>query len=90
MADTQLGSVDLAMQKAKSAVMFRRSTKAFEDALAAGGSGWRILGLSGVVPVAGGEPLVMGGKIVGGIGASGGNDEQDGQTATAGVGGIPK
>ena len=85
MDDTQVGSVDVALGKARSAARFKRPTKAFQDALAAGGEGLRILALTGAVPVDGGVPLTVGGKIVGAIGMSGGTSAQDGQAAAAGV-----
>jgi uncharacterized protein GlcG (DUF336 family) len=85
MDDTQAGSTVIAVDKARSAARFKRETKAFQDALAAGGVGLRILALNGAVPVEGGIPLVVGGKIVGAIGASGGTSEQDGVVARAGA-----
>ena len=85
MDDTQVGSVDVAISKARSAARFKRPTKAFQDALAAGGEGLRILALQGAVPVDGGVPIAMGGRIVGAIGVSGGTSAQDGQVAAAGV-----
>jgi uncharacterized protein GlcG (DUF336 family) len=85
MDDTQVGSVDVAMSKARSAARFKRPTKVFQDALAAGGEGLRILALHGAIPVEGGLPLVVGGKVVGAIGASGGTSAQDGQVAAAGA-----
>jgi glc operon protein GlcG len=85
MQDTQLGSVEIAIEKAKSAVLFRRPTKAFQDTLAAGGEGLRILRLAGAVPVDGGIPIIADGKIIGAIGASGGSSDQDGRTAQAGI-----
>jgi glc operon protein GlcG len=85
MDNTQVGSVDIAQAKARSAARFKRPTKAFQDALAAGGEGWRILSLNGAVAVEGGVPLIMGGRIIGAIGASGGTSQQDGMTATAGA-----
>lgn len=88
MDNTQLGSAAIAIDKARSAVLFRRPTKAFQDIVAQGGAGLRILGLSGAVPVDGGVPLLEGGKIIGAIGASGGTNDQDGQTALAGVAGL--
>src|SRR5215216_7597961 len=90
MDDTQVGSVDIAIAKARSAARFKRPTKVFQDALAAGGEGLRILALQGAVPVDGGVPLVMGGKIVGAIGASGGTSAQDGQVAAAGAAALGK
>jgi glc operon protein GlcG len=86
MDNTQVGSVDVAISKARASARFKRPTKAFQDALAAGGEGWRILSLEGAVAVEGGLPLIVGGKIVGAIGASGGAAPQDGQTAAAGAG----
>ncbi len=85
MDNTQNGSADVSISKARSAARFKRPTKAFQDALAAGGSGLRILGIEGAVPVEGGIPLTIDGKIVGAIGLSGGSSEQDGQCAKAGV-----
>src|SRR6476620_3974554 len=85
MDGTQTGSVNVAIEKARSAVLFKRPTKSFQDTVAQGGVGLRMLGLPGAVPVEGGIPLVEGGKIVGAIGASGGTSEQDGQCAQAGA-----
>ena len=85
MDGTQVASVNIAQDKARSSVRFKRPTKAMQDVLAAGGAGIRFLALQGAVPVEGGLPLVMGGKIVGAIGASGGTSDQDGQVAKAGA-----
>ena len=85
MDGTQVASVNIAQDKARSAVRFKRPTKAMQDVLAGGGAGIRFLALQGAVPVEGGLPIVMDGKIVGAIGASGGTSEQDGQAAKAGA-----
>jgi glc operon protein GlcG len=85
MDNTQLGSANVAIEKARTAALFKRPTKAFQDALAAGGDGLRVLSLKGVTAVEGGIPLVMDGKIVGAIGVSGGASTQDGQCAKAGA-----
>ena len=85
MDGTQTGSVAVAISKARSAALFTRPTKAFQDVLAVGGDGLRMLGLEGAVPVEGGVPLVKEGKIVGAIGLSGGASSQDGQCARAGA-----
>lgn len=82
---TQFGSVEVAREKAYSAVAFRRPTKAFEDAVAQGGSNLRILRLTGAMPLDGGWPIVVDGKIVGGIGVSGVTGAQDAQIGKAGV-----
>jgi uncharacterized protein GlcG (DUF336 family) len=83
MDDTQNGSVRVAQAKARSAALFKRPTKAFQDTLTASPDGVRILGLEGAVPVEGGVPLVMEGLIVGAIGVSGGTSQQDGVCAKA-------
>jgi glc operon protein GlcG len=85
MDDSQNGSVTVAVAKARSAALFKRPTKAFQDTLAAGGDGLRILALEGAVPVEGGVPLVIDDRIVGAIGLSGGTSQQDGECAKAGV-----
>jgi uncharacterized protein GlcG (DUF336 family) len=84
MDDTQLGSIEVAIAKARSALMFRRPTKALEDRLT---GGWMpTLGLAGVVPIEGGVPLIVEDEIIGAIGVSGGTAQQDGQIAAAGLG----
>lgn len=85
MDNTQLGSANVAIDKARSAALFKRPTKAFQDALAAGGEAVRILRLQGAVPVEGGIPLVLDAKIVGAIGVSGATSAQDAQCAKAGA-----
>ena len=85
MENTQIGSVQVAIDKARAAVLYRRPTKVFEDALAGGGAGLRILGVHDAIPIEGGVPLIVGGKVVGAIGASGGSAQQDGQVAQAGA-----
>lgn len=85
MDTTQYGSVDVAQDKARAAAAFRRPTKAFQDVVAAGGEGLRLLALRGGTPIEGGLPLVSGGKIVGAIGVSGVTSAQDGQIAAAGA-----
>jgi len=85
---TQLGSVTVAVDKARSAARFKRPTKAFQEMLAGGGDGLRVYGISGAVPVEGGVPIVSDGKIGGAIGVSGGTSAQDGQCARAGAAAI--
>ncbi len=81
--NTQLGSVVVAEEKAKSAVLFRRPTKAFAEAVASGRTA--VLRLPGAIPIEGGVPLVAGNQVVGAIGVSGVTSEQDGQIAEAGA-----
>ena len=85
MDGTQIGSVNVAQDKARSAALFKRPTKAFQDVVAGGGAGLRLLKLEGAVPVEGGVPLISEGKIVGAIGLSGAASDQDAQCAQAGA-----
>lgn len=88
MDNTQLGSAVVCIDKARSAALFKRPTKAFQDAITGGGAGLRIFAIRGAVPVEGGVPLEMNGKLVGAIGISGGQSSEDGQCATAGANAI--
>ena len=88
--NTQTASVQVAQDKAVSAAMYRRPTKVFQDAVAKGGDGTRVLGLRGASPVEGGLTLVVDGKIVGGIGVSGMASDQDGVVAKAGADALVK
>jgi uncharacterized protein GlcG (DUF336 family) len=85
MDGTQTASIRVAIGKGRSAAIWKRPTKVWQDAVAEGGAGLRILALEGAVPIEGGLPLVMDGKIVGGIGVSGGSGAQDGVVAKAGA-----
>ena len=79
----QLGSIDVAITKAKTALMFRRQTKFWEDTVAAGRQGY--LSLQDMLPIEGGVPLQYNGEIVGAIGISGVKSSEDGQIAKAGA-----
>jgi uncharacterized protein GlcG (DUF336 family) len=85
MDDTQIASATVAIEKARSAALYKRPTKAMQDMLAAGGAGLRVLRLAGAIPVEGGIPLVIEGKIAGAIGVSGGTSDQDGICAQSGA-----
>jgi len=85
MDGAQFGSIEVAREKAYSAVAFRRPTKAFDDALAQGGNNLRILRLPGASPLEGGIPIVVDGKLIGSIGVSGVTSQQDAQIAKAGA-----
>ena len=82
--NAQLSAVRIAEEKARTAVEFRRPTKALQDAVAGGGVGLRVLTF-GAALAEGGVPIVTGGKIIGGIGASGVASHQDAQVAQAGA-----
>lgn len=81
----QHGSVLVAQQKAKTAVDFRRPTGAFESALADGGLHLRLLGMTNLMPLEGGLPILRDGRVIGAIGVSGMQSNQDAQVAAAGV-----
>ena len=85
MDGTQHASVDIAIGKAVTANNFKRPTKALQDGIAQGGVNLRILGQPGVTPLEGGVPIVVDGKIVGAIGASGVMSSQDAEIAMAGA-----
>jgi glc operon protein GlcG len=82
--NAQLSSVRIAQAKATTAAEFRRPTKVFEDAVAGGGLGLRVLTFGASV-AEGGVPIVSGGTIVGAIGVSGVQSHQDAQVAQAGA-----
>ncbi len=83
--NTQLGSVEVALEKAKTSALFRRPTKVFEETLAMGGANLKILKLPGGLPVEGGLPILHEGKIIGAIGVSGVKSTEDAQIASAGL-----
>jgi len=83
MDETQIGSIQVAQEKARSAVGFKRPTKVFEDAVASGRTA--IVKLPGAMPIEGGIPLMLNGRVAGAIGVSGATSQQDGQIAKAGA-----
>jgi glc operon protein GlcG len=83
MDNAQLGSIEVAIGKAKTAVYFKRSTKIYEDQVTGGRN--LLLGVPNIVPVEGGLPLMIDGQVIGAIGASGGTPQQDGIVAKAGA-----
>jgi glc operon protein GlcG len=83
--EAQNASVDISIGKARTAVNFRRPTKALEESLAAGGSALRLLAVRDATPLQGGLPIVVDGKIIGGIGVSGVLASQDEMVAKAGA-----
>jgi uncharacterized protein GlcG (DUF336 family) len=85
MDNTQNASANVAIDKARSAALYKRPTKALQDALASGGAGLRVMSLRDAIPVEGGVPLIADGKVVGAIGVSGDTSDHDGQCAMAGA-----
>jgi uncharacterized protein GlcG (DUF336 family) len=87
MDGTQLGSITVAQEKAKTALNFKRSTKVFEDMIAGGRNA--ALSLPGVVAIEGGLPLVVDGAYLGAIGISGAKSSEDGVVAAAALAVLP-
>jgi glc operon protein GlcG len=84
MDNTQIASMDIAVGKAKAAATYRRPTRAFVDAIAKGGPA--VLSLGGIFASPGGMPIMVDGKVTGGVGVSGVTGDQDEQCAKAGLG----
>jgi glc operon protein GlcG len=85
---TQTGSIDVAIQKARTSQAFKRPTKVFEDAIAGGRNA--LIALHGALPLEGGLPIMVDGQLVGAIGVSGVKSTEDGQIAKAGVDSFSK
>jgi glc operon protein GlcG len=83
--NTQNASVEIAIGKASTSVDFKRPTKALQDAIAQGGANLRLLAVKSATPLEGGVPIVVDGKIIGGIGVSGVTSAQDAEVAMAGA-----
>jgi glc operon protein GlcG len=83
MDDTQIGSVNIALGKARTAVNFKRPTKAMEDIIAGGRIAF--VAVEGILPIQGGLPVVIDGKVIGSVGVSGVQSSQDEQVAQAAV-----
>ena len=82
----QPGSVEVAIGKARSALLFRRPTRAFEEMVESGRQGY--LAMPDVMPLEGGEPLKYQDEIVGAIGISGASSTEDGVVARAGAAAV--
>ena len=81
--DTQLGSVNIAIGKARTAVHFKRPTKALEEMIVGGRQVF--LAVEGITPLQGGLPVMADGKLIGAVGVSGVLSTQDEQVAQAAV-----
>ena len=81
--DTQVASVEVAIGKARTAAIFRRPSKVFEDQVRDG----RVaaIALPGATPLQGGLPIIVNGKVVGAIGVSGNTPQEDEDIAKAGA-----
>jgi uncharacterized protein GlcG (DUF336 family) len=83
MDDVQIGSVAVAIGKARTSVNFKRPTKALDDLVSGGRTAF--LAIEGVIPLQGGLPVMVDGKLIGAVGVSGGTAAQDEQVALAAV-----
>ncbi|MGD0023927.1 MAG: heme-binding protein [Xanthobacteraceae bacterium] len=83
--NAQLSAVTTSEGKARTALEFKLPSKALDNAIAAGGAGWRLLALKDITPLEGGLPVVVDGKIIGAIGVSGVLSSQDAQVAKVGA-----
>jgi len=88
--NTQLSSVTVSEGKARTALEFKRPSKALDDAIAAGGAGLRLLALKDITPLEGGQPILVEGKIIGAIGVSGALSSQDAQVSKVGADALAK
>jgi glc operon protein GlcG len=88
--NTQLASISASEGKARTALTFKRPSKALDDAIAAGGAGLRLLAVKDITPLEGGLPILIDGKIIGAIGVSGALSSQDAQVAKAGADALAK
>lgn len=81
--ETQVGSIDIAIGKARTAARMKRPTKALEDAVA--GGRMVMLAVEGITPLEGGVPVMLDGRVIGAVGVSGVTSQQDAQVAQAGA-----
>jgi uncharacterized protein GlcG (DUF336 family) len=88
--NAQLSATTVSEGKARTALEFKRPSKALDDAIAAGGAGMRLLALKAITPIEGGLPVIVDGKIIGAIGVSGSLSSQDAQVAKAGADALAK
>lgn len=88
--NTQYGSVQVALEKASTAALFRRETKVFQDLLAEGGASLRLLKLPAAIPLEGGVPIIVDGKVIGAIGVSGVKSNEDAEVCFAGLKALGK
>jgi len=86
--DTQVGSIDIALGKARTAARMKRPTKALEDAVAGGRT--VMLAIEGITPLEGGVPVMRDGRVIGAVGVSGVTSQQDAQVAQAGAAALKR
>jgi uncharacterized protein GlcG (DUF336 family) len=84
--ETQSGSIAVAQGKARAAALFKRPSKALEEAIAGGKQAF--LTIEGIVPMQGGLPVIADDKVIGAVGVSGVTSAQDEQVAQAALSGL--
>jgi uncharacterized protein GlcG (DUF336 family) len=84
MDGVQIGSIDMAILKARTAIQFKRPTRIFQDAVDGQGR-TTLLCIPGGIPLDGGVPLQVGNDVIGAVGVSGATDECDGDAAREGA-----
>src|SRR5262245_3273604 len=84
--ETQPGSIDVAQGTARAAALFKRPSKLLEEAIAGGKHAF--LAVEGIVPMQGGLPVIVEGKVIGAVGVSGVTSAQDEQVAQAALRGL--
>src|SRR5262245_13006498 len=84
--ETQPGSIAVAQGKARAAALFKRPSKAMEEAITGGKQAF--LTIEGIVPMQGGLPVIVDGKVIGAVGVSGVTSAQDEQVAQAALGSL--
>src|SRR3972149_929219 len=84
--NTQVASVEVGIGKARTAAIFRRPSKVFEDQVREG----RVaaLALPGATPLQGGIPIIYDGKVIGAIGVSGNTPQEDEEIAIVGASAV--
>src|SRR5262245_4896439 len=84
--ETQPGSIAVSQGKARAAALFKRPSKALEEAITGGKQAF--LAIEGIVPMQGGLPVIADGKVIGAVGVSGVTSAQDEQVAQAALSGL--
>ncbi len=85
--DTQVASVEVGIGKARTAAIFRRPSRDFEEQIKHGRTATLVL--PGATPLQGGLPIVLDGKVIGAIGVSGNTPQEDEDIARVGAAAFP-
>lgn len=85
MDGAMLGAIDVAHAKARTAIMFKRPTKDYDDMIGNEYPGVRLLSNPQICPFEGGIPIILNDNVIGAIGVSGSTPSNDVQVAEAGA-----